>query len=119
MEDWDLDDHEKFLNLVTNKCLVKIYYEENRVTQLEPMKWVVGVEKAGLLNMLWVPRFSRATINIVCVCQFITLFHDACIWLGEPIPIINMLIHCITRLPYQVVDPTEEFGGKSKKKTHG
>jgi len=66
MNNWDLADHEKFLQVVLNKYLAKIYYEETKVTLLEPMKCVVGVVKAGLLNILWVPHFSRMTINTAC-----------------------------------------------------
>lgn len=90
MEDWDLADHEKFLQLVSNKYLDKIYYEETEVTWLEPMKWVVGVDKVRLLNILWVSHFNRMIINTVCVRKFLALAHDGCIWLGEPIPITDI-----------------------------
>lgn len=43
MEEWDLANHEIFLHLVTDKYMVKIYYDELRATQLEPMKWVRGI----------------------------------------------------------------------------
>lgn len=52
LEDWDLVDHKKFPHHALNKYLAKIYYEENWVTHLEIMKWVMGVEKGGLLSML-------------------------------------------------------------------
>lgn len=54
LKDWDVVDHGKFPQLAPNKSLVKIYYAETNVMQLELMKWVMGVEKAGLLNMLWI-----------------------------------------------------------------
>jgi len=44
MEDWDLTNHERFPHFATKKYMMKIYYEETRVTQLELMKWVRGVE---------------------------------------------------------------------------
>lgn len=42
--------------------------------------------------------------------------HDGCLWLDEPIPITNMFIHRITKLPYKGVDPAKEFGGKNGEK---
>lgn len=93
MEDWDLADHERFPHLVTNKYMTKCYYEETGVTLLEPMKWVRGVGQAGLLHMLCMPHFHRSTVNTVCACQLITLVHNGCLWLGEPISITDMLIH--------------------------
>lgn len=44
------------------------------------------------------------------------LVHDGYLWLGEPIPITDMLIHRITKFPYKGVDLAKEFGGKSKEK---
>lgn len=114
LEDWDLSNHEKFLHFTTNKYMTKIYYEETGVTRLEPMKWVKWFEQARLLHMLCVPHFHRSIINTICVCQFLALVHDGCLWLGEPIPITNMLIHRITKLPYKGEDLAKEFGGKSK-----
>lgn len=86
MEDWDLVDNEKFLHLATNKYLAKIYYEGTGVMRLEPMKWVAGVEKVGLLNMLWVPHFSRTSINMMCIHQLLTLVHDECLRWETPSP---------------------------------
>lgn len=43
MEDCDLGDHKKFPWLASKKYLAKNYFEETRVTRLEPMKWVMGV----------------------------------------------------------------------------
>lgn len=57
LEDWDLADHEKFPHLATNKYMTKIYNEETGFTRSELMKWVKGIEQAGLLHMLCVPHF--------------------------------------------------------------
>lgn len=79
MEDWDLEDHEKFPQLSLDKYLAKIYYEETEVTQLEPMKWVLRVEKAGLLNVLWILHFIRMIINTACVQKLLMLVNDGCV----------------------------------------
>lgn len=79
LADWDLVEHEKFPQLAPNKNLVNIYYEETEVTWLEPMKWVMGVEKVGLLKMLWVSHFNRTNINIAYVWQFLTLVDYGCL----------------------------------------
>jgi len=59
------------------------------------MKWVRGIEQAGLLHILCVPHFHWSIINIVCVRQLLVLVHDGFLWLGEPIPITDMIIHKI------------------------
>lgn len=116
LEDWDIADHEKFPHLATNKYVTKIYYEEAGFTSLEPMKWVKGIEQAGLLHMLCVSHFHRSIINNFFFCQFLTLVHDGCLWLGETIPITHMLIHRITKLPYTGANVAKKFGGKIKEK---
>ena len=39
-----------------------------------------------------------------------------CLWIGEPIPIADMLIHRIPKLPYNGAHLTKEFGGKTREK---
>lgn len=94
----------------------KFYYEETCVTILETQEWVRGVEQSRLLNLLLVPHYHHTPINTICVHQLLTLVHDGCLWIGEPIPIIDTLIHRITRLPYKGVNLAKEFGGKAGEK---
>jgi len=116
MEDWDLVDHAKFPHLAMDKYMWKVYYEETGVTTLETREWVRSVEQLGLLNLLWVPHDHRTPINMICVHQLLTLVHNGCLWLGQPIPITDMLIHKITQRPYKGVNPAKEFGGKTGEK---
>lgn len=104
MEDWESGDHQKFPQLAPTKYLSKVYYEESKVTRLEPVKWVVGFEAMGLVNMLWLSHFTCTNINTICMHHLLTLVHDGCLWLGEPILIIEMLIHQIIFLRYQGLD---------------
>lgn len=79
MENLDLGNHDKFMQLEPSKYLKSVYYEEMGITRLEPMKWEVGIEHIGLLNMLYFPHFSRIVINAICVRQFLALVHDGCL----------------------------------------
>jgi len=106
MEDWDITGHTKFPNLGMEKYMHKIYYEEMGVITFELMEWVHGAEKSWLLKPLLVPHY-HCTPMIV---------HDGCLWLGEPIPIMNMLIHIMTQQPYKGANPAKEFGGKTREK---
>lgn len=77
------------------------------------MEWVKVVEQVGLFHMLCIPHFHRFIINTLCVCQLLGLVYDGWLWLKERIPIIDMLIHPTTKLPYKEADPTKESRGKS------
>lgn len=102
-EDWDLAECEKFLhldigNLMKQNTLVALI-------TLEPRKWSRGVEKAGLLHLLWIPHFHCAAITIFIIRQLLCLVHDGYLWLEDPIPITADLIHCISWLPCKGKDP--------------
>lgn len=92
MEDWYLNYCNKYPQFEPNKYLQSIYYEEAGVIRVEPMKWVVGIQDVGLLNMLYVPHFGRNNINTICMRQLLALVHDGCLWLRTPFPIDDMLI---------------------------
>lgn len=113
MEYLDLTDHTKFLHLETDKSMQQIYYDDTGVTILEPMKWVHDVEQSRLLNLFLVPHYHYTPINTVYVHQVLMLVHDWCLWLREPIPIIDTLIHRITKLPYKGANASKELGVKT------
>jgi len=51
-EDCDLMDHKKFPHLATTQLMKPKKITVVGVIELEPHKWLHGVEKAGLLNLL-------------------------------------------------------------------
>ena len=79
---------------------------------VEPRKWLKVVDKAGLLNLLWVLHYNRTPIIVLVIKKLLCLGHDGCLWLEEPIPIIDRLIHRITQLPYIGENLAMMFGGK-------
>ena len=79
---------------------------------LEPRKWITGVDKAGLLNLLWVPHYNHTPITLLFIKQLLCLVHNGCLWLEEPIPITDKLIHKITRFPYRGENPAMIFDRK-------
>ena len=95
-EDWDLTGHEKFHHLETAQLMKPKQNIVAGVIKLEPQKWLHRVEKAGLLNLIWVSHFHHAPITIFIIRQLLCLVHGGCLWLEEPIPITDHLIHHIT-----------------------
>lgn len=92
-----------------------VFYKESGVTTLEPVKWIRGVEKAGLLNLLWVLHYHCAPINLIFIKLLLCLVHDRFLWLGDLIPITDMLIHRITLLPHSGLNLAKAFEGKTSK----
>lgn len=52
LKDWDFGDIERFPHLATNTFIKRVFYKESDVTVLEPVEWIHGVNKVGLLNLL-------------------------------------------------------------------
>lgn len=61
-EDWDLADSDKFPELAKGTLL--------------PQKWLLGMERAVLLNLKWIPHYHRTTITIFFIQQLLGLIHD-------------------------------------------
>lgn len=99
---WDLTDDVKFPHLETRNLMKQNNMEV--VTMLELWNWLHGVEKVGVLNLLWVTHFHRAPITIFFIKKLLFMVHDGYLWLEEPIPITENLIHHISWLPYKGKD---------------
>lgn len=80
-EDWDPVGHEKFPQLATAQLMCQKKGAPTGIIELEPQKWMRGVEKVGLLNLLWVAHFHRAPMTIFFIRQLLCLVHDGCLWL--------------------------------------
>jgi len=93
--------------------MTRIFYKYSGVTTLEPRPWIKGVDKAGLLNQLWVSHYNHTPITLIVIKQFLFLVHDGCLWLGELISITNMMIHRITFLLHLGLNPAKAFGGNT------
>jgi len=52
LEDRDLADHEKFPHLATKQLVCRTIDTNMGMIALEPQKWLKGVDKVGLLNLL-------------------------------------------------------------------
>lgn len=74
------------------------------------------MEKARFLNLLWVPHYHRAPINLIVIKQLLCLVHYGCQCLEDSIPITDMLIHMITLLPHSGLNPTKALGRKTGKR---
>lgn len=62
-EHWDLTDHEKFPHLVTKKLMCEKINAMAGMIELDPHKWLRGVEKVGLLKLLWVLHYHHALVT--------------------------------------------------------
>lgn len=62
--------------------------------------------------MLWVSHYNRTVVMVLVVKQLLCLVDDGCLWLDEPIPNTDRLIHRITRFLYTSENLAIIFGEK-------
>jgi len=67
LKDWDLAYHEQFPHIAKEIFMKRVFYKESVVTPLELVEWICGVNKSGLLNLLWVPHYHHALINLTVI----------------------------------------------------
>jgi len=113
IEDWDLAKHERFPHLTIENYMRHVHYPDSGVTKLETVAWIHRVENSRLLNLLWVPHYHHTNINTTYVQQLLTLVHNVCLWFVVPIPVTDILIHKITHLPHEGLNPAKEFREKA------
>ena len=63
-----------------------IIHKTTGVTMLELRKWLKGVDKAGLLNLVWVLHYNHTPITLLVIKQLLYLSHDGCHWLENQYP---------------------------------
>lgn len=68
-----------------------------------------------MLNLLWVSHYHHTPIILMVIKKFLCLVDNGCMWLGEPIPITDMLIHRVTLLPHSGLNPAMAIGEKTGK----
>ena len=108
----NFDDHdlEAFPKLAPKFYLKRVL--EDDVLRVLPMPWACGLEGSGLLNLLHIPHFGLYNVTDQVVRQLLALIHDGSLWIQDCIPINATLIHRITGLPMEGLNPMEHVGKK-------
>lgn len=107
-----MEDNERFPDLANDTFMTHIFYKYLCVIVLDMRKWIRGLDKAGLFNLLWVPHYNRAPITLIVIKELLCLVHEGCFWLGEGTLTTDMLIHRITLLPQTGMNLAKAFAGK-------
>ena len=102
-------DHDqcKFLDLEMNKYMTSVWETEDGPIHLVPMEWARGLDKAGLLSLMYMSHFFFTTKVNDYVKHLLVSFHGGCLWLNQNIPMDVELIEPIFWIPLAGVEPTQ------------
>ena len=111
-------DHElrKLPKLHMSKCMPSVKIMEGDPIQLVPMEQDYGLDKSGIISLLYVPHFGRTTKVNTCVKQLLVCFHEICMWLYTLIYVDVNLIHFTAGLPKERFNPVPFFVGNEQDK---
>jgi hypothetical protein len=83
----------------------------------QPVKWVVGLAKIEILDLLDLPYFGRGQYVNNCVKKLMAITHGIYLWMEKNVSIDVELIAHITGFPSWGEDPTQFLEEKTKEKT--
>ena len=78
-DDHELANLEAFPELAPELYLDRV--QEDDGLKIFPMRWVHGIARSRLLNLLRMPHFGHYNITYRLARQFLTLIHDGCLWI--------------------------------------
>jgi hypothetical protein len=90
-------DTEKFLEFAKKVYLQTVGLVAFGELVNQPIQWVAGLEKMGILGLLEPPHFGRGQYTRGYIKQLMVVTHGEDIWLDK---LISIDIECWTHLPH-------------------
>jgi hypothetical protein len=110
ISDYNLGDCKIYDMLAPHKYLTKM---KGKKTKIIPQPWTMNLTQSTLLSVMKIPHFGRHQEVNAHIKLLFSCFHDGYLWLDKHITVDSALIHRITRLSMQGLDPQDFFPGKS------
>ena len=85
-----------------------------KVEALTPQAQIASLQPFGLLNLLQIPHSGRSNEINAVVKFLLSCVHGGHLWLDRRIDLMIDLMHRITRLSKNGVDPPTHFVGKDQ-----
>jgi hypothetical protein len=110
ISDYNLGDHKRYGMLAPHKYLTKT---KRKNLKIIPQPWTMDIARSTMLNVMNTPHFGRHWEVNVCIKILLSCFHDGYLWLDTHITVDPVLIHRITKLSMQGLDPQEFYPEKA------
>jgi len=115
--DHDVTNTNKFLEFTKKVYLQIVGLDAFGKSVNQPLHWVAGLEKKGILGPLELPHFGIGQYASSCIKQLMVVTHGEDIWLDKLILIDVELIAHITGLSSRGMDPVQFLDDKTKDKS--
>jgi hypothetical protein len=109
ISDFNLGDRKNFSMLTPHRYLTRIKGKKSRII---PQQWTIDLMQSTIMNVMKIPHFRRHQEVNMCVKLLFSSFHGGYFWLDRCITSDLTLIHRITELSMQGLDPQEFYPRK-------
>jgi hypothetical protein len=108
ISDFNLGDRKNYGMLAPHKYLKKMI---GRKPKIFPHLWTMDIARSTILNVMKIPHFGRHQEVNVCIKLLLSCFHGGYLWLDRRIIVDPTLIHWITGLIMEGLDPQDVYPG--------
>jgi hypothetical protein len=109
ISEFNLGDRKNYGMLAPHKYLKKTTWKKSKII---PEMWTMDISRSTILNVMKIPHFDRHQEINACVKLLMLCYHGSYLWLDRCITVDLVLIHRITGLSMQGIDPLEFYPGK-------
>jgi hypothetical protein len=109
INDFNLGDRKNYALLAPHKYLKKT---TGKKPEIVPQPWTKEIARSTILNVMKLPHFDRHRKVNVCVKILLSCYHGGYLWLDRHVIVDPALIHMITRLSMQGLEPHKFYLGK-------
>jgi hypothetical protein len=114
INDFSLGDCKNYGMLTPHKYLTKTMGKNSKII---PQPWTMDIARSTILNVMNIPHFDRHQEVNVCVKILMSCYHGGYLWLDRCNIVDPTLIHWITGLSMQGLDPQDFYLGKDADRT--
>jgi hypothetical protein len=107
--DFNLRDRNNHNMLAPHMYLTRMKGKKSRII---PQPWTMNLAQSIILNVMKIPHFGRHQEVNTCVKLLLSCYHGEYLWLDKCITVDPTLIHRITGLSMQGLDPQDFYLGK-------
>jgi hypothetical protein len=81
--------------------------------KIVPKPWTKEITRSTTLNIMKIPHFGRCQEVNACIKLLLSCYNGGYLWLDRCMTVDLTLIHMITGLSMQGLDPQELYPGKA------
>jgi hypothetical protein len=102
ISDFNLGDCKNYGMIFPHKYFTKTMGKKSKII---PQLWTMDIARSTILNVMNIPHFDRHLEVNMCIKILMSCYHGGYTWLDLCITVDPMMIHRITRLSMQGLDP--------------